>query len=167
MPTESSRRARNSNAALETEVALVKNDLSQMGQLFSKLEVALDKITDVSNNIGQILAVHEQRLQDGEKEFKTLKDEMVSAESKFDNEVKDLHSRLTSNSREIENKMSKEIDKVLDSIKDLKEHLITKNDKIEERLTALERWRWILVGAVFVAAVLIPEMPNFLAFLLN
>ena len=165
MPTESSRRARNSNAALETEVALVKNDLSQMGQLFSKLEVALDKITDVSNNIGQILAVHEQRLQDGEKEFKTLKDEMVSAESKFDNEVKDLHSRLTSNTRELESKMSKEIDKVLDSIKDLKDHLIDKNDKIEQRLTALERWRWILVGAMFVAVIFLPELPNILTFL--
>ena len=165
MPTESSRRARNSNAALETEVALVKNDLSQMGQLFSKLEVALDKITDVSNNIGQILAVHEQRLQDGEKEFQTLKDEMVTAESKFDNEVKDLHSRLTSNTRELENKMSKEIDKVLDSIKDLKEHLIDKNDKIEQRLTALERWRWILVGAMFVAVIFLPELPNILTFL--
>ena len=165
MPTESSRRARNSNAALETEVALVKNDLSQMGQLFSKLEVALDKITDVSNNIGQILAVHEQRLQDGEKEFQTLKDEMVTAESKFDNEVKDLHSRLTSNTRELENKMSKEIDKVLDSIKDLKDHLIDKNDKIEQRLTALERWRWILVGAMFVAVIFLPELPNILTFL--
>lgn len=165
MPTESSRRARNSNAALETEVALVKNDLSQMGQLFSKLEVALDKITDVSNNIGQILAVHEQRLQDGEKEFQTLKDEMVTAESKFDNEVKDLHSRLTSNTRELESKMSKEIDKVLDSIKDLKDHLIDKNDKIEQRLTALERWRWILVGAMFVAVIFLPELPNILTFL--
>lgn len=165
MPTESSRRARNSNAALETEVALVKNDLSQMGQLFSKLEVALDKITDVSNNIGQILAVHEQRLQDGEKEFQTLKDEMVTAESKFDNEVKDLHSRLTSNTRELENKMSKEIDKVLDSIKDLKDHLIDKNDKIEQRLTALERWRWILVGAMFVAVIFLPELPNILTLL--
>ena len=165
MPTESSRRARNSNAALETEVALVKNDLSQMGQLFSKLEVALDKITDVSNNIGQILAVHEQRLQDGEKEFQTLKDEMVTAESKFDNEVKDLHSRLTSNTRELENKMSKEIDKVLESIKDLKDHLIDKNDKIEQRLTALERWRWILVGAMFVAVIFLPELPNILTLL--
>ncbi len=165
MPTESSRRARNSNAALETEVALVKNDLSQMGQLFSKLEVALDKITDVSNNIGQILAVHEQRLQDGEKEFQTLKDEMVTAESKFDNEVKDLHSRLTSNTRELESKMSKEIDKVLDSIKDLKDHLIDKNDKIEQRLTALERWRWILVGAMFVAVIFLPELPNILTLL--
>ena len=152
---------------LETEVALVKKDVNQIGQLFAKLETALDKITDVSNNIGQILAVHEQRLQHGEEEFETMKTDIANAENKFDNEVKDLHSRLTSNTREIETKMSKEIDKVLDSIKDLKDHLITKNDKIEERLTALERWRWILVGAVFVAAVLIPEMPNLLAFMLN
>ena len=85
--------------SLETEVALVKQDVSQIGQLFSKLETALDKITDVSNNIGQILAVHEQRLQDGEKEFEALKADMNTAEDKFDNEVKDLHSRLTSNTR--------------------------------------------------------------------
>jgi conjugal transfer/entry exclusion protein len=96
--------------SLETEVALVRQDVSQIGQLFSKLETALDKITDVSNNIGQILAVHEQRLQDGEKEFEALKADMNTAEDKFDNEVKDLHSRLTSNTREIESKMSKEID---------------------------------------------------------
>ena len=150
---------------LETEVALVKQDVSQIGQLFSKLETALDKITDVSNNISQILAVHEQRLQDGEKEFETLRSDMNNAEDKFDNEVKDLHSRLTSNTREIENKMSKEIDKVLDSIKDLKDHLIDKNDKIEQRLTALERWRWILVGAMFVAVIFLPELPNILTFL--
>ena len=77
--------------SLETEVALVRQDVSQIGQLFSKLETALDKITDVSNNIGQILAVHEQRLQDGEKEFEALKADMNNAEDKFDNEVKDLH----------------------------------------------------------------------------
>ena len=146
--------------SLETEVALVRQDVSQIGQLFSKLETALDKITDVSNNISQILAVHEQRLQDGEKEFEMLRSDMNNAENKFDDEVKDLHSRLTSNTREIESKMSKEIDKVLDSIKDLKEHLINKNDKIEERLTALERWRWILVGAVLVGAMIVPELPS-------
>ena len=47
--------------SLETEVALVKNDVSQIGNLFEKLEVALDKITDVNNSISQMLAVHEQR----------------------------------------------------------------------------------------------------------
>ena len=149
---------------LETQVALVKQDVSQIGQLFSKLETALDKITDVSNNISQILAVHEQRLHEGEKEFETLRSDMNTAEDKFDNEVKDLHSRLTSNTREIENKMSKEIDKVLDSIKDLKEHLIDKNDKIENRLVALERWRWILVGAMIVFSMIVPELPSLSVF---
>jgi chromosome segregation ATPase len=150
--------------SLETQVALVKQDVSQIGQLFSKLETALDKITDVSNNIGQILAVHEQRLEGGEKKFETLRFDMNNAEDKFDNEVKDLHSRLTSNTREIENKMSKEIDKVLDSIKDLKDHLIDKNDKIENRLAALERWRWILVGAMLVGAMIVPELPSLSVF---
>ena len=135
---------------IETDLAVVKNDVAQMGQLFAKVEVALDKITDVSNNIGQILAVHERRLADGEQHFDNLKTDMQHAEVKFDDEVKDLHSRLTTNSREIESKMTNEIDKVLEAIKDLKSHMVDKHDELELRLAALERWRWILLGALTV-----------------
>ena len=141
--------------SLDTEIAVIKNDVNQIGQLFSKLETALDKITDVSNNIGQILAVHEQRLKDGEVHFDELRKDMANAEDKFDNEVKDLHSRLTTNTREIEQKMSNEVDKVLEAIKDLKSHMVDKHDKLETRLAALERWRWILLGAVAVGAMLV------------
>jgi conjugal transfer/entry exclusion protein len=140
--------------SLETEIAVIKNDVNQIGQLFSKLETALDKITDVSNNIGQILAVHEQRLKDGEVHFDELRKDMDNAEDKFDNEVKDLHSRLTTNTREIEQKMSNEVDKVLEAIKDLKSHMVDKHDKLETRLAALERWRWILLGAFITGAML-------------
>ena len=141
--------------SLETEIAVIKNDVNQIGQLFSKLETALDKITDVSNNIGQILAVHEQRLKDGEVHFDELRKDMDNAEDKFDNEVKDLHSRLTTNTREIEQKMSNEVDKVLEAIKDLKSHMVNKHDKLETRLAALERWRWILLGAFVAGAMLV------------
>ena len=141
--------------SIETELAVVKNEVSQMGQLFTKLEIALDKITDVSNNIGQILAVHERRLVDGEQDFDLLRKEIDNADDKFNDEVKDLHSRLTTNSREIESKMSNEIDKVLDAIKDLKSHMVNKHDALEERLVALERWRWILVGAIMVGGLLL------------
>jgi hypothetical protein len=75
---------------------------------------------------------------------------MQHAEVKFDDEVKDLHSRLTTNSREIESKMTNEIDKVLEAIKDLKSHMVDKHDELELRLAALERWRWILLGALTV-----------------
>tara|TARA_S200002703_G_scaffold55013_1_gene47542 strand:- start:308 stop:808 length:501 start_codon:yes stop_codon:yes gene_type:complete len=139
---------------LETEVAIVKNDVNQIGRLFSKLEIALDKITDVNSNIGQMLAVHEQRLVDSEKEFVYIKKEMGEVDEKLNGEIKEIHSRLTTNTREIERKMSDEIDKVLDAIKDLKtsidDHEKDGNEKItalSARLASLEKWRWILLGA--------------------
>ena len=141
--------------SLDTQLAVVKNEVTQMGQLFTKLEIALDKITDVSNNIGQILAVHERRLEEGEHHFDELKTDMHHAEEKFDDEIKDLHSRLTTNSREIETKMTNEIDKVLDAIKDLKSHMVDKHNQLEVRLAALERWRWILLGAFAVGGALL------------
>jgi len=146
--------------SLDTDIAVIKNEVSQFGQLLNKLETALDKIADVSNNIGQILAVHEQRLKDGEVHFEELRKDMDEAEDKFDDEVKDLHSRLTTNTREIEQKMSNEIDKVLEAIKDLKSHLGDKQSKLEDRLTALERWRWILLGIVLAGGVLLGNGVN-------
>jgi chromosome segregation ATPase len=141
--------------SLETEVALVKNDVSQIGNLFEKLEVALDKITDVNNSISQMLAVHEQRLTEGDREFKEMKQELNVAENKFDNEVKELHSRLTTNTREIETKMSDEIDKVLEAIKDLKSHMVVNQEKLDKRITALEKWRWIILGAFAAGGFLV------------
>lgn len=150
--------------SLDTELAVVKNELSQMGQLFSKLEIALDKITDVSNNIGQLLAVHERRLEDGEEEFEEMKAEMAKAEKKFDTDIKELHSRLSTNTRELETKMTKEVDKVLEAIKDLKLHMVEKHTSLEERLNSLERWRWILLGAFAVGGMLLGNGIEFSTF---
>ena len=51
--------------------------------------------------------------------------------------------------------MTNEIDKVLDAIKDLKSHMVDKHNQIEVRLAALERWRWILLGAFAVGGALL------------
>jgi len=132
---------------LETQVALVKKDVNQIGNLFVKLEIALDKITDVNNTLGQILAVHENRVSAGETAHDKMKDEIVDVQKKVDTEIKDLHSRLTTNTREIEHKMSEEVDKVLLAIQDLKIHIDNKTEKLERRIAALEKWRWIILGA--------------------
>jgi len=140
---------------LETEIAIVKNDVNQIGRLFSKLEIALDKITDVNASIGQMLAVHEQRLVDSEKEFVYIKKEIDAADEKMNNEIKEIHSRLTTNTREIERKMSDEIDKVLAAIKDLKKSIDDHEQDVEDRLVSLEKWRWIILGAFTTGAFLL------------
>lgn len=148
--------------SLETELAIVKNEIGQIAHLFSKLEITLEKITNVSTNVSQILAVHERRLQENDLQFESVKNRMEISDGRVKEDIKDLHSRVTSTSREVEEKMSKEIDKVLHAIQDLKIHMLEKDNKLEERIETLERWRWIMVGILIAAGIFLPEIRNFL-----
>lgn len=148
--------------SLETELAIVKNEMGQIGHLFSKLEITLEKITNVSTNLSQILAVHERRLHETDVQFESVRNRMEINDDRVKDDIKDLHSRVTSTSREVEEKMSKEIDKVLLAIQDLKTHMLEKDNKLEERIETLERWRWIMVGILIAAGVFLPEIRNFL-----
>ena len=148
--------------SLETELAIVKNEIGQIGHLFSKLEITLEKITNVSTNVSQILAVHERRLHETDLQFESVKNRMEIGDARVKEDIKDLHSRITSTSREVEEKMSREIEKVLHAIQDLKTHMLEKDNKLEERIETLERWRWIMVGILIAAGVFLPEIRNFL-----
>ena len=125
---------------VEAELTVVKHDVNQIGKLFVKLEATLDKLGTVCNNATQILAVHEQRLSEGERNFNNIHQDMA----------------------ELEEKMSKDIDKVLEAIKDLKIHIGTKHDKLEDRIENLEKWRWILIGVLVAGGMFLPEIRNFL-----
>lgn len=114
---------------VEADLTVVKHDVNQIGKLFVKLEATLDKLGTVCNNATQILAVHEQRLSEGERTFNAIQEDMA----------------------ELEEKMSKDIDKVLEAIKDLKIHIGTKHDKLEDRIESLEKWRWIIMGLIMAA----------------
>jgi small-conductance mechanosensitive channel len=150
------------NKSLETEVALIKHDVNQIGSLFVKLETALEKIGDVSQNIGQMLAVHESRLNYADEKQEEVLIALERAKKETDNDIKELHSRMTTTTRELKQEMSKDIDKVLDSIKDLKAHVVNKTERLENRISALERWRYILLGAITLAAFVVPAIISFL-----
>ena len=47
---------------LETEVELLKKEIRDQSRLFDRLDIAIEKLTDVSNCINRMLAVHEEKL---------------------------------------------------------------------------------------------------------
>ena len=140
---------------IETKVAVLEHDVASFGSVLSRLDDAIDKIGDVSNCINKMLAVHEQRLTEGDTIMTELKRDVRDIEEAVDADIKELHSRVTTNHRELEEKMSKEIDKVLDAIKDLKTHMVGQQNSLEERIAKLERLRWIVIGGALVVAFLI------------
>lgn len=143
---------------VETEVALLKKEVESIQGLFNRLDTAIEKMSDVSSSINQMLAVHEERLTQIETIGATMRTEIVEERRQVDDDIKELHSRITTQSRELQKDMADDIEKVLEGIKDLKQHVVKSNDRLETRISALEKWRWIIFGAIIVVAALAPEI---------
>ena len=60
------------NGPLKTEVELLKRDFDLLAGLAEKFDVAIDKLTNVSNSIDKMLAVHETRLDSAEKQAEVI-----------------------------------------------------------------------------------------------
>ena len=104
----------------DREIATIKADVAAIGHLFSKLDDAIEKIGNASANISAILAVHDERIDNAEK--------MVTERRKESSEaVKELHSRITTTSREnmeqhkeLTKEMKHSEDKILKAINELR-----------------------------------------------
>lgn len=134
--------------AIESEVEVLKS-------VVSKLDTSIEKITQVSGDIGKILAVHEQRL-----------DGLDKVSDQRADEIKELHSRITTGNREIMDKigdMEDRLDvKLAAGAKAAKEQheSIQKEIQVDikaiaDRVDVLERWRWMIVGGAIVLGFLV------------
>ena len=51
---------------LKTDVELLKKDVHSIARLVDKLDVAIDKLTDVTNCLNKMIAVQEQKIEQQE-----------------------------------------------------------------------------------------------------
>ena len=81
-----------------------KQELDQVYQVINKLDTAIDKLADVSSDIKQILAVHEQRLDQTEnimeRHFVQM-DAVHSRVSQFRDDMNEAEKRLMSELNDI------------------------------------------------------------------
>ena len=80
---------------LETEVQLIKRDLDDQKKIHAKLDVAIDKLTDVSNSIHRMLAVHEERITKQEKVDELLFAKIDKLRDKMDGDHNRVLSRIS------------------------------------------------------------------------
>lgn len=160
-------------AELETELVLLKSDVARVTSLFEKLDVAIEKMGDVMNSVGRMLAVHEERLNkqdDLDEELFTL---IEKRRQEMQNDIKDLHSRITTVSRELADDINETEQRLMTAmtygISDLKKCIMEENKALlqerkdlEKRVVALENWRWLVIGGAIVATSLIHSLMDFL-----
>ena len=130
---------------LVTEVELLKREVKGMKIIHGRLDTAIEKITEVSNCINRMLAVHEERLSQQE-------ESQHLAEQEFTADIKELHSRITSNTKEIMTTASAQHKEHTEAIQRLR-------DDLQNRVGVLEKWRWIIIGGSIVLGFLIQKLP--------
>lgn len=156
--------------SIETDVALLKRETAQMTSVFTKLDEAIDKLGDVANGIGKMLAVHEEKLVIHERVDRELFELVEKRRAEMQEDIKEIHSRITTVQREIASELSNTEHKIMDAIKELKTgvdanraSIQVDSKELEKRIEQLERWRWILVGGGIVAGFIITKLPSFLS----
>ena len=137
-------------AELETEVQLLKRDIEDVKSIHGRLDVAIDKLTDVSNSIHRMLAVHEEKLARQEEASVELEQQIEKRRSEVLIKIDDLHSRITTNTKEImvsaaaqHAEQNKEIQKI--------------REELSNRVGVLERWRWLIIGGSIIVGFVLQK----------
>tara|TARA_B100000029_G_scaffold126577_1_gene120249 strand:+ start:36 stop:467 length:432 start_codon:yes stop_codon:yes gene_type:complete len=139
---------------LETEVQLIKRDIEDVKSIHTRLDVAIDKLTDVSNSIHRMLAVHEEKLARQEEASYDLEQQIEKRRSELLNKIDDLHSRITTNTKEIMISASAQHESQNREIQKIREELTS-------RMGVLEKWRHVLIGGSIVAGFLLHKFIEF------
>lgn len=82
-------------------------------------------------------------------------------------DIKELHSRITSVQRELGNDISATENRIMKGIEDLKTELKVdqeyhnkKQKSLDDRISDLERWRYILLGAGIAGGYIFTKFSN-------
>ena len=132
-------------ADINTEVALLKKEVSDIKVIFSRLDVAIEKITDVSSCVNRMLAVHEEKIANAE-------EAQIKANTEFTTDIKELHSRVTSNDKELTEMITLQH-------KEQALHIQQLQNDLNGRVGILEKWRWLMIGGAIVVGFALQKMP--------
>jgi chromosome segregation ATPase len=138
---------------LETEVKLLKKELQDQTKIHDRLDVAIEKLTDVSNSIHRMLAVHEEKIARQEEATVAPDANIEMRRTEMTANIDELHSRITTNPNEIMTAASAQHTQQNKEIQKIK-------DELAARVGVLEKWRHVLIGSSIVAGFILHKMVN-------
>ena len=121
---------------LQKEVATVQSEIKSLSNVSEKLDTAIEKLTDVSSSIKQMLAVHEEKINRAEEIDDELFSQIESRRQELTTDIKELHSRLNSNTKE------------------LRDCIANLSNQIKQQ----ERFKWLFIGGAMAVGFIISNM---------
>ena len=138
---------------LKTEIALLKKDAKTGELIHQRLEVAIEKLSDIGVSCKQMLSQQQTRLERAEQTDDDIFITLESRRKEWDNDLKELHSRITTNNRELREHQVQSENKMLDELRAMR-------NQLSERVGVLEKWRWIIIGGSIIVGLMMSNPDN-------
>ena len=126
-----------SNVDIQVQLEGLRKDVENVNNIQTKIDTAIEKMTDVSTSIKSMLAVHEEKLTKQEQIDEVIFDKLRERASDINKVYDDLHKNIT----EVERRLLLEI-------KSLRQD-------IGGRVSMLERWKWLIIGGSIVVGFIL------------
>lgn len=126
---------------VKVDIGVLKTQVDALTRLCDKMDSVIEKLMDNQERIAnQIYA------------------DMKKKEEEKDQDVKELHSRITTISRELSDKVELTERRIMDEIKALRSDITAQNRNEEKKIDKILEWKWMAAGGILVLAWLLSRI---------
>lgn len=173
----------NNETGMETRVALIEKEFHIVHGIFQKFESALEKMTDISNSVQKLLAVHDQRITEREKAEASILESIERRRDEFSRNADKISEKMEEMGTELRKQVKDELSELSDTVKSSMKEMTNSQEKMVEkfekrienadakykdmegRIRALENWRWLFVGGGAVVGFIVAKWSFFASLL--
>lgn len=140
------------------DFASLQKDITKITTIVDRFDVAIDKLTEVSTSVSQLLAVHETKITAHDVLTKQTVELMEKRRVETDDKIQILHERISSGERELKGNIDKQYDELMTEIKEMRAESAQQHTTLSDRITAMEKWMWIVIGGAIVVGVILAQV---------
>ena len=140
------------------EIELLKKDVNIITALCEKFDTTIDKMQEIASNLSKMISLQEQRIEMQDKATREMESVLEMRRVEHNNDIKELHSRITTVNRDLTTKIDETEKRILDEIHLLRDELSKDTDKIGKRIFDIETWKWMVMGGIFVVGWIASKM---------
>ena len=122
-----------------------------MASTADRIETAIEKLTNVSVELKQMLAVHEQRISQQEKSSDELHDVVEKRREELDTKLKDVY-----------NTMREQDKSIVEEITKLRKESTDQHNILHSKINQLEKFIWTAIGGGIVLSWFLTNIANYL-----
>lgn len=136
----------------------IESQVKVLESVVSKIDTSIEKLTEVSNNIGKLLAVHDERLNTLTTSHSRTEDDIREIYNRVNTLSKDILDKIDNMETVIETKLKESAENSTKQHNEIKNDIESKINVLSARVGVLETWRWLVIGGATVVGYLADKL---------